>query len=54
MRIHDEVVIQVPRQNAQEACERLVAIGQEVSNNFDFKYPIKFDPKVAENFFEGK
>lgn len=54
LRIHDELVLEVPKEHAKFMCGKILDAGTDASNMLAFKYPVKFDPKIANNFYEGK
>jgi len=54
MRYHDELILEVKKEEAQELIATMRRVEDKVNSILKFKYPIKLDPKVANNFYEGK
>jgi DNA polymerase-1 len=53
LQVHDEVILEGPEQNAEEA---LKIVKEDMENPFDYEFPIKLevDAKIGNNWYECK
>ena len=54
MRYHDELVLEVREDLADKLIKDIFKVEEEINNLLKFKYPVRLDPKIARNFYEGK
>jgi hypothetical protein len=52
--IHDEDAWMVREDQAEELCEMFHEAGDIITRSLGWEFPIRFDPKIARNFYEGK
>ena len=52
--IHDEVILEVKEEDAEEVLNAFHTVASEITELLKFKYPIRFTPQIARDFYEGK